>query len=264
MVLDDILEVKRKEIAELKQRMSLETIRQKAETHRETKRSLRDALSGPKLNLICELKKASPSEGVIRAQFDPTAIAKEFESAGAAAISVLTERKYFEGNPEYLKALRPVTTVPLLRKDFILEDYQIYEAALLGADAFLIIVGLVLNEQLKKMLIIAKHLNLEVLVEIHTAEELECALKAGSEIIGINNRDLKTLKIDLSVSERLIKRIPKGIIAVIESGVESREQITHFQSLGAHNFLVGTALMKSINIKEKINELLGTNGVRRW
>ncbi len=257
MILNDIVESKKKEIAELKRRLSFGQIKQMAETHRETKRSLTQALSHSTLNLICEIKKASPSEGTIRNQFNPTDLAKEFESAGASAISVLTEQKYFLGKPEYLKEIRPFTQIPLLRKDFIFDIYQVYETALLGADAFLIIVGLVTDEQLKEMLKIAKQLGLEVLVEVHTKEELDRAIKIGSKLIGINNRDLKTLKIDLSVSEHLINLIPKGVITVIESGIESRKEIAHFQSLGARNFLIGTTLMKAENIKRKIEELIG-------
>ena len=215
-----------------------------------------------KIHLICELKKASPSEGVLRESFDPKILAREFETAGASAISVLTERYYFKGDPKTLKLIRPITTIPLLRKDFILDAYQIYETTLLGADSFLLIVMLLTDSELKQMLQLAGMLKLDALDEIHTKEELERALWAGSEIIGINNRNLKTLQIDQSVSENLIRFVPKGIVAVIESGLETRKEIVRYQTLGARCFLIGTALMKSTNVKEKILEFQGqSNGV---
>lgn len=222
-----------------------------------SKRSLFKALSQNKINLICELKKASPSEGIIRKRFNPLNLAQQFEAAGASAISVLTESHYFLGNPKTIDQIRLVTNIPLLRKDFIFDSYQIYETALLGADAFLIIVTLVSDQELKNMLAIAKELNLEALVEVHTKEELSHAIKAGCEIIGINNRNLKTLQIDLSTAERLIPLIPKGIVTVVESGIENRKDILRYQSLGTHNFLIGTILMKSSKVAEKIEELLG-------
>ncbi len=257
MILNNILEYKRKEIAALKRRLPLDKMIKEAEKHTKPKRSLLKALSNGQLHLICELKKASPSEGMLRRQFRPVHLAKEFESAGASAISVLTESRYFRGNPRTIKQIRPCTRIPLLRKDFILDLYQIYETVLLGADAFLIIATLVSDSKLKKMLQLAKRLNLEVLVEVHTKEELVRAIKAGSKIIGFNNRDLKTLQINRSVSERLMRLIPKGVVSVIESGIESRQDILHYQKNGARNFLIGTTLMKSRNITEKIHELLG-------
>ena len=157
-----------------------------------------------------------------------------------------------------MKQIRPYTSIPLLRKDFILDLYQIYETALLGADAFLIIAMLVSDAELKKMLSLAKKLGLEALVEVHTKEELDRAVKAGSKIIGINNRDLRTLQIELSISDRLTRLAPKETIIVIESGIENHSDIVRFEAIGAHNFLVGTVLMKSQNVTEKIHELLGT------
>ncbi|MBI3999986.1 MAG: indole-3-glycerol-phosphate synthase [Candidatus Omnitrophica bacterium] len=156
-----------------------------------------------------------------------------------------------------IKQIRPLTTIPLLRKDFIFDPYQIYETVLLGGDAFLIIAMLVSEAELKQMLLIAQKLNLEVLVEVHTREELDQALAAGSQIVGINNRNLKTLEINHSVSENLIRFIPKGTVAVIESGIESREEIIRYQAMGGNCFLIGTALMKAANVKQTILELYG-------
>ena len=263
MVLNDIIEYKRKEIEELKRRFPLAKITQAAEKLVEPKRSLHKSLSTKRrFHLICELKKASPSEGILREHFEPTTLAQEFEAAGASAISVLTERHYFKGNPETLKQIRPLTTIPLLRKDFILDSYQIYEATLLGADAFLLIAMLLTDSELKQLLKLGRSLGLEALVEVHTKEELDRAIRAESQIVGINNRNLKTLEIDRSVSENLIRFIPKGTVAVIESGIETRQEIVRYESLGVRCFLIGTTLMKSKNIKDTILELTGqSNGV---
>lgn len=257
MALDEIVQIKRKEIAEQKRLLPIEKIKDLAGKNTQRKRSLAKALSGKKINLICELKKSSPSEGLIRKEFNAATIAQEFEAAGASAISVVTEKHHFEGDPGTLKEIRSLTSISLLRKDFIFEPYQIYETALLEADAFLIIATLVKDQELKEMIRLAGSLNLETLVEVHTQEELERVLVCGSKIIGINNRDLKTLEIDLSVAERLIRLIPKEIIAVIESGIETRADIVRYENLGAHNFLIGTTLMKSPNISQKIKELMG-------
>lgn len=257
MILNEILEHKRKEVARLKRHLPLEKIVKMAEKQTDSKRSLFKALSKRKLHLICELKKASPSEGIIRRQFKPLSLAQEFESAGASAISVLTETRYFKGNPKTLKQIRPYTSIPLLRKDFIVDPYQIYETALLGADSFLMIAMLVSNAELKKMIGLAKQLMLETLVEVHAKEELDRAIQCGAKMIGINNRDLKTLKIDVSVSERLIPLVPKETVIIIESGIRSWQDVVHYQGLGVHNFLVGTILMKSKNVTERIHELSG-------
>lgn len=263
MILDQILSVKRKELHELKQRLPLEQLI-KAIQKRENNstRSLIRALSGKKIHLICELKKASPSGGIIRKQFKPIRLASEFQSAGAAAISVLTEKRFFKGNPSLLRQLKSKVRIPLLRKDFIFDPYQVYETAWLRADAFLIMIMLVSNKRLKEMLDLAKKLRLEVLVEIHTKQELARAISAGCKMIGINNRNLKTLKTDLSLSERLIPFIPKGITVIVESGIESGHDIQRYHRQGVYNFLVGTTLMKSRNVTQKIHELLNPNKKR--
>ena len=256
MVLDEILDYKRKDLEALKRRIPFAKMRAMCEKFKYERRSLLKALSDDqKLHLICELKKASPSEGVLRKRFQPTALAKEFEAAKASAISVLTEPHYFMGDPGTIKKIRPMTHVPLLRKDFIFDPYQVYETVVLKADAFLLIVMLLTDFELKQLLGLASELKLDVLVEVHTQEELKRALSAGSKMIGINNRNLKTLKIDRSISEHLISLIPKGKVAVIESGIETAKEIEHYQSLGARSFLIGTTLMKSKNVTEKIREL---------
>ena len=259
MILNDILSHKRKEIEELKRLTPLSKICELAAKDKGDRRSLKSCLSNQekKLHLICELKRASPSEGIIREHFEPETLAQDFETSGASAISVLTEQRYFKGHSKTLLQIRPLTSIPLLRKDFIIDPYQIYETVLQGGDAFLVIAMLVSDTELKQMLSIARKLKLDVLVETHTREELERALAAGSQIVGINNRDLKTLEIDRSVPEHLMRLIPKNIVTVIESGIESREEIDRYQSMGARCFLIGTALMKAANVKQKIRELSG-------
>ena len=260
MILDDILKHKREEVEELKRCLPLSKLIQAIEADKESRRSLRLALSqNKKINLICELKKASPSEGILRERFEPKTLAQEFEEAGASAISILTEKHYFKGDSNFLRLIRPITTIPLLRKDFIFDPYQVYETANLGADAFLMIAMLFTKNELKELLILARKLKLDALVEVHSKEELNMVLEVGGDIIGINNRNLKTLQIDHSVSETLFRLIPKGIITVIESGIETRDEISHFQALGANCFLLGTALMKADNVKQKILELQGKN-----
>ncbi|MBI4358569.1 MAG: indole-3-glycerol phosphate synthase TrpC [Candidatus Omnitrophica bacterium] len=258
MVLNEILERKREEVETLKRRIPLSKMRAMIDKSNGSRRAFGAALAKKhKLHLICEMKKASPSEGLLRARFEPKILAQEFEAAGASAISVLTERHFFQGSPETLKQIRPFTTIPILRKDFIVDSFQVYETVLLGADAFLVIALLLTEAELKQMIRLAQALSLDVLVEVHTKEELDKALSTGATIIGINNRSLETLQIDLSVSEHLLRFIPKGTVAVIESGIETRQQIDRYRSMGVHCFLIGTSLMKAQDIKAKILELSG-------
>jgi indole-3-glycerol phosphate synthase len=256
MVLDQILKHKKKKLERLKKKVPLAKRIEQAFTYKGVRRSLKKSLAqGQKTHLICELKKASPSEGLLRKNFRVRELARQFEAAGASALSVLTEERYFLGNSRFLKQIRAVTHIPILRKDFIFDPYQVYETLLLGADAFLIIVHQVSDDQLKDLLKIAKRLKLEALVEVHTKKELDRAIKAGSEVIGVNNRNLKTLKIDLTVAEKLIPYIPKGVVVVVESGIETRKDIERYQRLGVSSFLIGTSFMKSKNLRQKMLEL---------
>ncbi len=259
MILNDILLQKRKDLDELKQRMPLarlQRIIEKAE--RPKPRSFRNALLATKhLNIIAELKKASPSEGVLRENFQPLRIANLYEYAGACAISVLTESHFFKGRPSYLKTVRQVTRLPLLRKDFIFDRFQLYETALLEADAFLLIASILSEEELKEFIVLGKELQMDALVEVHSDAELKKALEAGATIIGINNRDLKTLKVDPERAKLLIPHIPKGITIVVESGLSTHDELMMYKSLGAHAFLIGSALMKSPDITATLQRLLG-------
>ncbi len=259
MILNDMILQKRKDLEELKQRMPLQRLQRIIEKTERTKpRSFRNALlSARHLNIIAELKKASPSEGVLRENFQPLRIASLYEYAGACAISVLTEPHFFKGRPSYLKTVRQVTRLPLLRKDFLFERYQLYETAILEADAFLLIAAILSEKDLKDLIALGKELGMDALVEIHSDAELKKAIEAGASIVGINNRDLKTLKVDPERAQHLIPHIPKGTVIVVESGLSTHEELLRYKSLGAHAFLIGSALMKSGDIVATLHKLLG-------
>ena len=221
-------------------------------------RSFRNAiLSTRHLNIIAELKKASPSEGVLLENFQPLRIASLYEYAGACAISVLTEPHFFKGRPSYLKTVRQVTRLPLLRKDFIFDRFQLYETALLEADAFLLIASILSEEELKDLIALGKELRMDALVEVHSDSEIKKAAEAGAAIIGINNRDLKTLKVDPERAKQLIPHIPKGTAIVVESGLSTHDELMMYKSLGAHAFLIGSTLIKSKDIAATLQGLLG-------
>ena len=264
MILNDILTAKRKDLEELKIRFPIQRLREATEHKvRGGVRSFKKSVSGAKhLNIVCELKKASPSEGVIREDFQPLRIASIYDCGGAAAISVLTETHYFKGRPSYLKTVRQVTHVPLLRKDFLFESYQLYETALLEADAYLLIASILTEEELAHLIALGKKLHMDALVEVHTEDELKKALGAGAEIIGINNRDLKSLTVDPKRARKLLPQVPKGIPVVVESGFSRREELMEYQTLGIHSFLIGSALMKAPDIGAKLSELLGND--QKW
>jgi indole-3-glycerol phosphate synthase len=209
------------------------------------------------VNLIAEIKKASPSRGIIREDFDALKIAKIYEKNGAAAISVLTEDKYFLGKPAYLRDVSDAVRLPTLMKDFIIHEHQIYEACVCGASAVLLIVAVLSNEELKRLMSAAHQLGLDCLVEVHDEDELNRALAVGAEIIGINNRNLHTFAVDKTTSERLVARVPKGKIVVAESGLKAHEDIERLGSLGVHAVLIGETFMKAGDIGVKIKEVMG-------
>lgn len=208
------------------------------------------------INLIAEIKGASPSRGVIREEFNLLDIAKIYDEKNAAAISVLTEEHFFQGKLDYLKEVRKVTRKPLLRKDFIFDEYQVYESRVSGADAILLIIACLDKYQLNDFLGLAKELSLDSLVEVHNLKELDTALKSGAEIVGINNRNLKTLKVDLNTTFELIKDIPPDRIIVSESGIKTREDVKRLELDRVDAMLVGTAIIKEKDIGAKIDELL--------
>lgn len=256
--LDEIVFNKRQEVTALKVRLNTQNIR-KLLKGLPPPRDFAKALPKGKFSLIAEIKKASPSAGVIAEKFEPASLAKTYEASGAAAISVLTDEKFFQGRLAYLKTAKDSTTIPILRKDFIIDEAQIYESRLAGADAVLLIARLLADEQLNVFLELAHSLKLSCLVEVHNANELERALKTKARLIGINNRDLDTFKLDLKTTFKLIEKYPelKKRIVVSESGIESAKQVKQLRAAGVSAILVGTSLMKSRDIGAKIKELVG-------
>lgn len=210
-----------------------------------------------RLAIISEVKKASPSKGIIKEDFNPVEIAVTYENAGAEAISVLTEEYYFKGCSQYLKQIKQAISIPILRKDFIIDEYQIYEAKAIGADAILLIVAILNKETLEKFLALAAGLQLDCLVEVHDKMELEIAISCGAGIIGINNRNLKTFEVSLETTKRLVSHIPDKYecLVVSESGISTNNDMKELKACGANAVLVGETLMRSGNVKETLNAL---------
>jgi indole-3-glycerol phosphate synthase len=209
-----------------------------------------------RLNVIAECKRRSPSKGVLRAEYDPVAIAKGYASAGAAALSVLTEPTFFDGSLDHLADVRRAVDLPLLRKDFIVSVYQLLEAKAAGADAALLIVAALAPAELRTLLATADALGLDALVEVHDAAELARALDAGARIVGVNNRNLRTLDVDVRTSEALIASMPAGVLAVSESGLRSAEDLRRLQALGYHGFLIGERFMAAADPGEMLKRLI--------
>lgn len=221
-------------------------------------RPFAEALTRPGLSLIAEFKRHSPSEGEIQAEADPAAIAASYERAGAAALSVLTDRPSFGGSLDDLRAARSAGHLPVLRKDFIVDRYQLLEAAVAGADAVLLIVGAVRPRDLADLHATARSLDLDVLVEVHDEDQLEQALEAGAGIVGINNRNLEDFSVSLQTTYELMPDVPAGVTVVSESGISSRDQVAEMERIGVDAVLVGTSLMRSGDPAAMIGELIGT------
>ncbi len=220
---------------------------------------------GQTLALIAEIKRASPSAGLIASDFDPAAIATRYEDAGANAISVLTDEPFFQGHLDHLVAVRAAVDLPILRKDFVLDEVQIYEAAAVGADAILLIVAALTQDELVRLLDVATLCQLDALVEVHTLEELDRALDTDARIVGINNRDLTTFKVDLATTETLSEQVPPGVLLVSESGIRTADDSRRLRACGAEAILVGEALMRSDDVARqaaalKLEEPAGVNG----
>jgi indole-3-glycerol phosphate synthase len=251
--LTPILDARRAFVARAKTAQPLDALLKRLPDAPKT-RGFRNALLRPGLNVIAEVKRASPSQGAIRADADPVAIAKGYERAGAAAISVLTEPDWFNGRIEDMQQARAAIGIPVIRKDFTVDVWQIAESRLAGADAVLLIVT-ALGRDLKTYVAFARQAGIDALTEVHTAEEMEIALDAGADLIGVNNRDLTTFEIDPAVSERLRAMVPAGIPFVAESGIATPADMRRMQAIGANAVLIGTALMQSADPYARLAEL---------
>jgi len=258
MFLDRIVATKRNEVERLKQSFSLKEY-ERALADMPPCRGFRQALKSRRraVGLIAEVKKASPSKGLIRPDFDPAAIARSYEAAGADCVSVLTDVEYFQGSNDNLRIVRETVGLPILRKDFTIDYRQIYEARRIGADAVLLIAAILTKEQMKEFLALANDLGLDALVEVHDLEELERVLELDAALIGINNRNLKTFVTDLKTTEQLIRHIPADRTIVSESGISAPQEIALLQSVGAHAVLVGEHFMRQSSIEQAVLDLMG-------
>ena len=284
-ILDKIVEEKEREVAKLPARLVAAGDLRDALLERGERRDFLGVLRKPRhggIALIAEVKKASPSAGVICQNFDPVRIAREYEAAGASCLSVLTDEKFFQGSLDYLRQIRAAVKLPLLRKDFIIDERQILEAIEWGADAILLIAAILSNEQLKRFHSLATEAGLTVLVEVHDEGELERAMKISPALIGVNNRNLKSFKVDLATTERLAAKLvesrkskveslspantvkpstldsrPSTALLVAESGIHSRADVERLKQCGAKAILVGESLMKNGDIATKVRELIG-------
>jgi indole-3-glycerol phosphate synthase len=244
MILDDIVRDKRSDLQRAKAAAGLDELQQRP-LFRAPRRPFRSALESRHRAIIAEVKQASPSRGVIRADFDPVWIAERYAVNGAAGISILTEERYFRGHLDHLAAIRERVRVPLLRKDFIFEAYQLYEARAFGADAVLLIVAILADTLLQELLWLAEELNLMPLVEVHDRPELDRAVRCGARVLGINNRDLRTFHTTLSTTEELLPAVPPDALVVAESGIETPADIERLERLGIGAFLIGEAFMRA-------------------
>jgi indole-3-glycerol phosphate synthase len=257
MILDEIIVYKKQELSDTRRRVPLSEVKAKASDAGPVRGFGKMLAVSGEIRLIAEVKKASPSKGVIREDFDPVDIAKTYARSGAHCLSVLTEKKYFQGNLEYLGEIRKAVPLPLLRKDFIIDEYQVFEARAAGADAILLISACLERRQIEDLISIATELALDVLVESHTYKELDRALLAGASLVGINNRDLYTFSVSIQSTLDLLKDIPEDRIVVSESGIRSREDVLRLQQAGVDAILVGESLMREKDIGKKVKELLG-------
>jgi indole-3-glycerol phosphate synthase len=254
-MLDRIVARKREDVEQRKKSLPLSRLKELI-ARREATLDLALALEDTHTRLIAEVKRASPSRGVLRPDFNPVELAQKYAHGGAAAISVLTETNYFDGSLDHLAAIRQEIRLPLLRKDFIFDPYQVYESRAYGADALLLIVAILSREQLEDLLSLSHDLGLSCLVEVHNKDEVERALSSQARIIGINNRDLTTFNTDINTTRRLLPLIPPGKIVVSESGIRSRSDVAKLKRWGVNAVLVGEALVTTGDAVTKVKELI--------
>ncbi|HZG57454.1 indole-3-glycerol phosphate synthase TrpC [Paenibacillus sp.] len=264
MFLDKIVAVKKEEVARLKERTSVSALEREIAGMPATlgfRAALVERARRP-MGLIAEVKKASPSKGLIRPDFDPVAIAQSYERAGADCLSVLTDEPHFQGANAYLTAVRQAVRLPLLRKDFTIDPIHIYEARAIGADAILLIAAILTKAQMKSYLAEASALGLDAIVEVHDREELDVALELGANLVGINNRNLKTFAVDLATTEELLRQIPKDRYVVSESGISSPADVDRVRAAGARAVLVGEHFMRQPDVAEAVVALMGEPAAR--
>ena len=257
-ILKEIVDVKRHEVERLKVEVPISDLEKRIEAQTPAL-NLAGTLWGESVRIIAEIKKASPAKGLLRPDFDPVSLATAYAENGAAAISVLTNADHFQGSIQHMEAVRKAVNpraIPVLRKEFIFDPYQVYEARAYGADAILLIVAMLTPEKLRHLLELAKTFWMQCLVEVHDAEELKLALDAGAEIVGINNRDLRTFKTDIEVTERLAPLIASDKVIVSESGIDNRDDVQRVKRAGAHAALVGEALVTATDVGAKLRELV--------
>ncbi len=255
MILDKIHAYKLKEVAESKGLVSIESLKDRCKGMPEAVKSGTVLKRDDRIKFIAEVKKASPSAGIIREDFNYIDIAKEYETGGASAISVLTDKEFFKGDLKYLSEIKETVSLPALRKDFIIDPYQIYEARAAGADLVLLIARILNKEEINAFLVLSHELGMECLVEVHDNDELETVLETEAAIIGINNRNLDTFETNLDTSLQLCNRIPEGKIIVSESGIKTRADVLVLEEAGIDAILIGETLMRSRDISQKIKEL---------
>ena len=257
-ILDEIIKKTKEDLEKRKVDYPLEWLGRSLAYNPFAPKDVFSALKSTKDNpyrIIAEVKKASPSKGVIRKDFDPMAIAQSYEKGGADSLSILTEPHFFQGDKEYLGMVRRYTSIPILRKDFIIDKYQILEALVFGADYLLLIATALSTKELKELLNYARHLGMEALVEVHDKKDLTKAIFAGADIIGINHRNLETFEMDMSLSSKLIPLIPNSKIIVAESGIADHEMVKELSNIGADAFLVGEHFMRQDDLTQAVKEL---------
>lgn len=257
MILDKIVERRKLQLIKEKSLITIEEIKKVLDNNRDIRKDfpLESILKTRDLTLIAEVKKASPSKGIINANINPVEVALKYQASGAGAISVLTEEEYFMGNSTYLSDIAKKVHVPVLRKDFIIDPYQIYHSRYLGASIILLIVAILDRDKLKEYLSIADSLGLDSIVEVHTEEEALTAIEIGARIIGINNRNLNTFEVDLKTTGKLMEQIPKDKLVISESGIKTAEDIVYLKNMGIRGLLIGETLMRSVDIGTAIEEL---------
>lgn len=255
MILDKIVADKKEELGHTKARLPLSDVKRMAADAGAVKDFAAALVDPDRVSIIAEVKKASPSKGVIRADFDPVEIARTYEQCGARAISVLTESRYFQGDLKYLDVISRAVDIPLLRKDFIFDEYQVYEARANGADAFLLIASILERERMRDLYLLGRELGLEALAEAHDERDIEKVLELNFLVVGINNRDLGTFKVDIKNTEYLIEDVPQDRVVVSESGISTPSHLKYLKDIGADAALIGEAIMRERDYGGKLKEL---------